>query len=173
MRGLFVGRFQPPHRGHFEVVKWMFESLSLDEVIIVVGSAQESHTLRNPFTAGERIEMLRRGLREYGLSLDRVVIVPVHDIEMNFVWVRFVEMHVPRFDVVVTRNPLVARLFREYGYRVVEPPAFERERLSATYIREMMLAGVASWRSLVPRSVADYIDEIGGVERLVEVSRGD
>ena len=33
-----------------------------DELIVGIGSAQESHTLENPYTAGERIEMIRRCL---------------------------------------------------------------------------------------------------------------
>jgi nicotinamide-nucleotide adenylyltransferase len=35
-----------------------------DEIIVVVGSAQKSHSVDNPFTAGERILMLREALRE-------------------------------------------------------------------------------------------------------------
>ncbi|MEM0023032.1 MAG: adenylyltransferase/cytidyltransferase family protein, partial [Archaeoglobaceae archaeon] len=49
MRALFIGRFQPYHLGHHEVVKKILEEV--DELIIGIGSAQESHSLENPFTA--------------------------------------------------------------------------------------------------------------------------
>ena len=35
-RGLIVGRFQPPHRGHLEIIKKIMKEV--DELIIVVGS---------------------------------------------------------------------------------------------------------------------------------------
>jgi nicotinamide-nucleotide adenylyltransferase len=172
-RGLFVGRFQPPHKGHMEAIKWIFKNGGVDELIVAIGSAQESHTLRNPFTAGERMEMLRMALAEYNVSLSSVLIVPVPDIAMNFVWVRYLEMLLPRFYVVFSRNPLVVRLFREYGYKVVSPPSFERERYSATVIRKLMLDGNEAWRELVPYSVAKYIDDIGGLDRIRSIAGRD
>ncbi|MEM3079801.1 MAG: adenylyltransferase/cytidyltransferase family protein, partial [Thermoproteota archaeon] len=51
-RGLFIGRFQPFHLGHLKAVEYIINRV--DEVIIGIGSAQYSHTLENPFTAGER-----------------------------------------------------------------------------------------------------------------------
>ncbi len=172
-RGLFVGRFQPPHYGHFEVIRWILDNGFVDELIIVIGSAQESHTLKDPFTAGERFEMLMLGLKELNISCDRIIIVPVQDIAMNHVWVRYLEMLLPRFEVVFSRNPLVVRLFKEYGYKVVEPPPFSRSEYSATRIRELMLRGDNAWRMYVPRSIVEFIDKIKGVERLRVLSTRD
>ena len=61
-RALFIGRFQPFHKGHLEAVKMILKEN--DEIIIAVGSAQYSHKLENPFTAGERITMIRKALEE-------------------------------------------------------------------------------------------------------------
>ncbi|MEM1589096.1 MAG: adenylyltransferase/cytidyltransferase family protein, partial [Candidatus Bathyarchaeia archaeon] len=47
-RGLFVGRFQPFHKGHLQAVKEILDEV--DELVIVVGSAQYSHRIDNPFT---------------------------------------------------------------------------------------------------------------------------
>ena len=154
-----------------EVIKWCLERI--DELIIVIGSAQESHTLKNPFTAGERIEMLRLALRDVGVDLSRVHVIPVADIAMNFVWPRYIELLVPRFQVVFSRNPLVVRLFSEYGYRIVEPPSFSRDEYSATHVRSLMLSGDERWRKLVPPSVASYIDSIKGVERIQRIAMKD
>ncbi len=165
-RALIPGRFQPPHWGHFRLLEWALERF--DEVIVAVGSAQKSHTFTNPFTAGERIEMIRLGLRDAGLPLERVLLVPVPDIEMNHLWPRWVELLTPRFDCVVSGNALVARLFREYGYCVVEPPLFERQLYTATRIRRLMLEN-GNWEKFVPPSVAAFIKSIDGVGRLREI----
>ncbi len=61
-RGLYVGRFQPFHLGHLGAVKAVLKEV--DELVIVIGSAQYSHNLNNPFTAGERLVMIRRALQE-------------------------------------------------------------------------------------------------------------
>lgn len=45
-RGLFVGRFQPFHLGHLEAIK---DTLGeVDELVIVIGSAQYSHDVDDP-----------------------------------------------------------------------------------------------------------------------------
>ncbi|MCD6340506.1 MAG: adenylyltransferase/cytidyltransferase family protein, partial [Desulfurococcales archaeon] len=69
-RALFPGRFQPIHWGHVSVIKWALSKV--DELIIGVGTAQESHTIVNPFTAGERVVMIRLALEEAGVDLRRV-----------------------------------------------------------------------------------------------------
>ncbi len=170
-RGVFPGRFQPIHWGHVKVIKWALDRLS--ELIIVVGSAQESHTLSNPFTAGERIEMIRAALDDASIDKSRVLIVPLSDIYMNAVWVRYLSMNVPRFKYAIARNPLVIRLFKEAGYEVLIPPPFERERFSSTNIRKLMLIGSDEWKKMVPPSVAKIIEEIKGVERLREIAGRD
>ncbi len=170
LRAIYVGRFQPVHWGHVRVIEWSLERF--DELIVVVGSAQDSYSLKNPFTAGERVEMLERVLRWLGIDESRYRIVPVQDIAMNFVWVRYLVMLLPRFDYAVARNPLVTSLFSDYGIRVVTPPFFERERYNATRVRELMLNG-GEWERLVPPPVADYIKQINGVERLRRIAEGD
>jgi nicotinamide-nucleotide adenylyltransferase len=59
-RGLFIGRFQPFHLGHLATVKFALKNV--EELVIIIGSAQKSHELRNPFTAGERIQMIKDSL---------------------------------------------------------------------------------------------------------------
>ncbi len=45
-RALIFGRFQPFHFGHLNVIKWALEKF--DELVLLVGMANESHTLLNP-----------------------------------------------------------------------------------------------------------------------------
>ncbi|MFP3268371.1 MAG: nicotinamide-nucleotide adenylyltransferase [Desulfurococcales archaeon] len=169
-RIVFPGRFQPVHKGHIEVIRWLLERSN--ELAIVIGSAQKSHMVDNPFTAGERILMFIESLKEEGISRERVLIVPVQDIEYNSIWVSYLESLLPPFDGVASRNPLVVRLFKERGYPVLIPPMFMRGDYSGKRIRERMLNG-QEWKSLVPEPVAKIIDKIGGVQRLVNVSMTD
>ena len=60
-RGLYVGRFQPYHNGHNSVIERIADEV--DELIIGIGSAEISHDLRHPFTAGERVLMISRALK--------------------------------------------------------------------------------------------------------------
>ncbi|MEM2021504.1 MAG: nicotinamide-nucleotide adenylyltransferase [Zestosphaera sp.] len=170
-RAVFPGRFQPVHLGHLSVVEWAFTKV--DELIIAIGTAQESHTVVNPFTAGERVLMIKEALKESSVDLSRVYIIPVPDILMNSVWPQYLQMYVPKFRYGIARNPLVLRLFRDAGYDVLIPPPFERGRYSSTTIRKLILVGDESWRDLVPKSVARLIDELGGCERLREVTGMD
>jgi len=171
VRALFPGRFQPIHLGHVGVIKWVLERV--DELIIAIGTAQESHTIVNPFTAGERVIMVRLALEEAGIDLRRVYIIPIPDILMNSVWPHYVQMYVPKFRYGVARNPLVIRLFKEAGFDVLIPPPYDRAKYSSTRIRKLILSGSDEWRELVPKSVAKFIDEIGATQRLREVTGVD
>lgn len=149
------------------MIKWVLERV--DELVIAIGTAQESHTVVNPFTAGERVLMIKLALKEAEVDLNRIYIIPVPDILMNSVWVHYLAMYVPKFKYGVARNPLVVRLFKEAGYEVLIPPPYDRATYSSTRIRRLMLSGDNSWRNLLPKLVVEFIDEIKGVERLKHV----
>ncbi|MFZ0966130.1 MAG: nicotinamide-nucleotide adenylyltransferase [Candidatus Bathyarchaeia archaeon] len=169
-RGLFVGRFQPFHLGHLAAIKDVLKEV--DELIIVIGSAQDSHNLNNPFTAGERLVMVRKALEEAGMDYSRVWVVPVPDAHLHMMWVSAVEGYTPPFDVVYSNEPLTRRLFIEAKYRVKAVRFHERKLYSSTEIRERMLKE-ESWEKLVPRSIAVFIKEIDGVNRLRDLTKSD
>jgi len=169
-RGLFVGRFQPFHLGHLAAIKDVLKEV--DELVIVIGSAQYSHNLNNPFTAGERLIMVRKALEEAGIDYSRVWVVPVPDAHLHMMWVSAVEGYTPSFDVVYSNEPLTRRLFIEAKYRVKAVRFHERKLYSSTEIRERMLKE-ESWEKLVPKGVAAFIKEIDGVNRLRDLTKSD
>jgi nicotinamide-nucleotide adenylyltransferase len=169
MRGFFIGRFQPYHFGHHEVIRQILKEV--DELIIGIGSAQESHTLENPFTAGERILMISRALEEIATD-KKIYIIPLEDIYRNSLWVSHVRSMVPPFDVVFSNNPLVTRLFSEAGYEVRRTDLHNRRQYQGTEIRKRILEG-KKWQELVPEVVMQTIVEIGGIERIKDVSGSD
>lgn len=57
-----IGRFQPFHNAHHELVK---EALNHGEIVlIVIGSAYKARNIQNPWTAEEREEMIRSALTD-------------------------------------------------------------------------------------------------------------
>jgi nicotinamide-nucleotide adenylyltransferase len=150
-RGLFVGRFQPFHLGHLGAIEDAMKEV--DELVIVIGSAQYSHNLDDPFTAGERLVMVRSALEEAGIDCWQVWIVPMPDVNLHAMWVSALEGYTPKFDVVYSNEPLTRRLFMEAGYKVKSIPFHKRKDYSSTKIRERMLEG-ENWEKLVPKSVA-------------------
>ncbi len=171
-RVLFFGRFQPFHNGHLRVVEWLIDEQSFDELVILVGMASESHTPRNPFTAGERIWMIREALREAGIDLSRVITATLPTMEVHVGCAHYVLTHVPPVEAVATRNPVIARVFREAGVKVVKPPAYRRDVYRGEHIRRLIAEG-GEWETLVPRAVARIIHEIDGVARLREIMSSD
>jgi nicotinamide-nucleotide adenylyltransferase len=169
-RGLYVGRFQPFHLGHLEAIKEVLKET--EELVIVIGSAQYSHNIHNPFTAGERLVMIRRALQEADVNYSRLWVVPVPDVHLHMLWVSALEGYTPRFNIVYSNEPLTCRLFIEAGYEVKSIRFFQRKIFTSTLVREKMLQG-ESWTKLIPKSVADFIKEIDGVNRIRDLSRTD
>jgi len=168
--GLYVGRFQPFHLGHLEAIRHILKKV--DAVIIAVGSAQYSHTLENPFTAGERMTMSRLALEEAGISSSKYLLVPIPDVNVHKLWVAHLTSLTPPFQIVFSNEPLTVTLFREAGFKVEPIPFFNREIYSATEIRKRMLSN-EDWSSLVPQSVALFIRQIKGEQRLQYLSGSD
>ena len=143
-----------------------------EELVIVVGSAQMSHEPDNPFTAGERIEMIRLALDAAGIAPARYMLIPIPDAPAHRVWVSQVESQTPMFDVVYTNQPLTRRLLVEAGYNVHGIELHKREQYEATEIRRRILAG-EDWRALVPEEVHKYVLEIDGEGRIRDLAKTD
>lgn len=163
MRGLLVGRFQPFHSGHLELTRQIRARAPDQELLIAIGSAEESYTAENPFTAGERFEMIERACREAGVS--GITIVPVQDIRRHAIWVSYLVGLLPRFEVVYTNNPLTRLLFERANINVESPPLIGRDRFEGVQIRRLLAAG-ENVEGLVPPTVAAYLREIAAGPRL-------
>jgi nicotinamide-nucleotide adenylyltransferase len=144
----------------------------LPELIIAIGSAQFSHTLHNPFTAGERVTMIRLALDEAKINAADYFLIPVRDLRIHDLWVPHLVSQTPRFEVVFSNEPVTSRLFKEAGFRVEPIPFYDREEYSSTEIRERVVHG-KSWEELVSPSVAAYIKNVFGDERLRELALSD
>ena len=167
MRGFYIGRYQPFHDGHQHMIAEI--AAEVDELVLGIGSAGDSHTTRNPFTAGERVMMVTKAVEDIGVT---TYVVPIEDLDRNSVWVSHVQSMTPRFDVAYSNNPLVVRLFEEAGVEVRGSPMFRRDVLEGTELRERMIHG-RDWQALVPATVVNVIEEIGGAERIRRIAETD
>lgn len=166
-RGFYIGRFQPYHNGHHEMVMRIGEQV--DELVLGIGSAGDSHQRSDPFTAGERIMMITKSLHDCDVV---TYAVPIEDLERHSVWVSHVQSMSPDFDVAFSNNPLVIQLFEEAGVEVRQSPMFNREELEGAEVRERMIEG-DDWQSLVPEAVVQVIREIDGIERIQRIAQTD
>ena len=161
-RGLLVGRFQPFHKGHLNLVKQVFQDC--EELIIVIGSAQFNYTYTDPFTAGERITMIHASLIESGIDLKKCYIVPVVNDENNARWFCHLKSMVPHFDILYSGNEFVTSLVSA-DIKVLKPRFSKRREYNGTNIRKLMSRS-QSWKKLLPQSVGTIIEEVDGVKRI-------
>lgn len=161
-RGVMIGRFQPFHNGHLLLVRQILKDCN--EVLIVVGSAQLNYTFANPFTAGERILMIRRALVEGGLDVSKIFIIPLIDEEDNARWFSLLLSMLPPFDILYSGNHLVVALASPH-LEVRTPRFVKKEQYNGSYIRNRILSG-ERWSNLVSDAVFDFICSIDGIKRV-------
>jgi len=111
MIALFIGRFQPFHKGHLDAIN----QIEANKIIIAIGSSQYSDTEENPYTFSQRKQMVAEALEN---SNKEIEIVAVPDINDPPNWVKHVVKLVPHFDVIYTGNDFVKQLFTDKGYTV-------------------------------------------------------
>ena len=152
---LFLGRFQPFHNGHMEVVRKILEEHSF--VKIAIGSSQYSNTKENPFSAEERTDMIHAALEADGITQFETVFVP--DIHDKFAYAEHVKDRVGMFDAVYAcESNLTKNLFKEAGY---DTEIMKRiDDISSTEIRELMKQSGNEWKSLVPEAVVAVLEDI-------------
>ena len=160
---LFIGRFQPLHKGHAHVLEEIFAREH--RVFIVIGSAEASFTPTDPFTAGERIEMLQGVLDSLEIPCTRYLIVPIPDIHNYSLWANHIVRFLPAFGKVYTGSETVRKLFSEQGIPVTMIAHHRRQTLSGTEVRRRLLKG-EDWKALVPPSVATLVEKVHGAKRL-------
>jgi bifunctional NMN adenylyltransferase/nudix hydrolase len=75
---VFIGRFQPVHNAHVAILRRARELA--DTVIVVIGSANQPRTVKNPFTVSEREHLIKQAWWERVAAVaDGLQIVSVED----------------------------------------------------------------------------------------------
>ena len=84
MKYVYIGRFQPFHKGHKAIVDLTVKMMKPgDTFTIIIGSADQQETERNPLSASQRKEMLSTELEGYP-----VTILTINDSPYNYdLWI--------------------------------------------------------------------------------------
>jgi len=161
---LFIGRFQPFHKGHLYVIT---NILTLHEKIkIGIGSSQLSHSKNDPFTSEERRQFIEASLQDKGITPAQYEIFEIPDIFNAKKWVDHVISIVGDVDIIYSNSEWVRELFQNKGFKLGDKLLIEMEKYNATNIRYAINSENEVWQKLVPRTVSKLIKEINGVQRI-------
>jgi nicotinamide-nucleotide adenylyltransferase len=164
MNGLLIGRFQPFHRGHLSAIS--FGLSQVENLWVGIGSSNKSHEKKNPFTAEERKEMILSSLDAE--TLKRVKIFYIPDIGDHEKWTSHVDSIVPKYDVVFSNDDFTISLYKKRGTNVIEVPLLQRDMISGTRIREMIIKD-QDWSGIVPEGAKKVLLKINAKERLSKI----
>lgn len=164
---VFPGRFQPFHNGH---AAGLAHAVSLyDRVVVAISNAHISHIDHDPFTGGERYEMIDEYAQSHSIH-DRVRIIPVPVDDEPTSWAATIRAISPAFDHLYSRSAWTASLFEYWGIPNT-PTLVSGSLVSASEVRARMAAG-QDWQSLVPSAVAAVIERFDGASRLSALAVG-
>lgn len=160
---ILIGRFEPVHTGHLALLR---EALArARHAIVIVGSAFQARTPKNPFTWTEREAMLRDALPEAERA--RLTVLPVRDYYNEAVWVQAVraavQEAVARHGTPQARIGLVGHFKDATSSYLGAFPGWELIRMErqggidATTIRDAYFGATPTTASAALRSLADAI----------------
>lgn len=160
---VFMGRFQPPHNAHIEILNKAFEVGK--EVIVLIGSAGKPVTIKNPFNDADRALMISMALGDINQEyLDRLNIKYVNDfMYSDTMWINHVNTQI---NSVTNGKGSVALIghhkddssfyldsFPQYDYIEVENTL---NNISSTFIRNGIFEYGLVFDEL-PNSIKGYI----------------
>jgi len=143
---LFIGRFQPLHRGHVHAIMSALERY--DCLTIAIGSINKRDK-KNPYSYSKRKSMLREALLGYE---DRVRIIGIRD-TTDAKWVKKIKKI--KCDAIISGNDYVWRLL---GEEKLEKPDFLKPKTyNGTRIREKLSRGLPV-SNLVPQAITKMLE---------------
>lgn len=173
---VFICRVQPPHMAHLEIIRRA--AANARQLIVVVGSAKQPRTYKNPFTDDEREAMLyAAGLRNLAPCVARVEFVR-DSMYNDQVWVTRVQEAVAKHTKPGDRIGIIGHEKDETTFYLKMFPQWESEvvpliePLNATDIRELYFRENANLRylkSVVPAEVYDFLVEFAKTEAYTQV----
>lgn len=163
---VFIGRFQPWHEGHEEVLRTAFK-LSRN-VIVLIGSANRHRSPKNPWEYFQREEMIERSFKDKSAFQD-LIIRPLNDYPNDTAWIMTVENAVRQATVhgyVGCKIGLIGYDKDSTTYYLKMFPTWDVEQIklqygtiNSTQIREQYFQKVPVISEFLPDFVRKYLKE--------------
>lgn len=164
-QGVILGRFNPLHKGHVHLIQ---EALKrCQNVLVFIGSSQESRTSRNPFSYEERKAMLEK---VFGKA---IAIEPLPDLGIGDVhaWGDHIISEAIRLGYkpdafVLGEENKNTKWFTAEVLKSIDLVEISRQEIpySSTMLREVIYKGdKEAFRQIVPKELDDYFDFFVGV----------
>lgn len=160
--GVFIGRFQPLHKGHLTVIEKMQKEAS--KIIIVLGTPTNLKTINpdNPFTTKERKRMLEIILKKYSKVPWKIVVIK--DYNRHDVWLNNLKRKIPGKNAIIySGNKLVQNLCKKNGLKVKSVDYIIN--IHATKIRKLM-HNRKPWKHYLPNEINKVVNKIDINSRL-------
>ena len=161
MNGLLIGRFQPFHLGHLEALR--FALSKVDKLWVGLGSSNKPVEKNNPFTAEERKEMILSSIDDSMKKDISIYFIP--DVDNHVKWIEKIDAIVPKFDIIFSNDNLTKHLYSKRATQVVSIPFFNRDKLSGTNIRDLIISD-QKWDDLVPEGTKNFLINSNAKEHL-------
>jgi bifunctional NMN adenylyltransferase/nudix hydrolase len=174
---VLIGRFQPLHSAHLEIIKRA--TALTDQLVIIVGSAKQPRTYKNPFTFEERRAMIKDATR--GLDMQVYVEPNTDTIYNDQAWAVRVQGIVSKYRVLggagvgiighkKDDSSFYLDMFPQWGYENVD----EIAPLSAVNIRDLFFkrgANMEFIRGVVPNTTFDFLSEFWKTDAYHQIIR--
>lgn len=173
---VLIGRFQPFHSAHLEIVKRA--TALCDKLVIIVGSAKQPRTYKNPFSFEERRAMIRAATA--GLSLQINIESNIDTIYNDQAWAVRVQQAVAQHTVAGDRVGIIGHkkddssfyldMFPQWGYEDVELVEF----LSAVDIRDLYFKEMVNYKfikGVLPETTYDSLLDFAHTDEYHQIIR--
>ena len=154
MKAAFIGRFQPFHRGHRNVIEQYREKF--DEFCIVIGSCEEEGTEDNPLSFEDRKKLIQACYPD-------IEIIGVEDEEKNEEgnrkWIEKIQDK-SGAELIISQNNTVKDIVEDFPDLELEEQELHDPKIySGTSVRRRIKSG-EEWRYLVPECAEETLSEL-------------
>ena len=182
---IFILRGQPVHNSHMSTI--VRATQMAHQVILLIGSSNRPRILKNPFTFGDRKEMLTQALKQSTATLisTDIVIAPINDyvysdtgweIEVQRTVNQYTQLHGARIGIIGSKKDDSSFYLDKFPqWELIEVPI--TEQLSSTHIRDILFQRNPNLNYLsgvLPPSVLDWLKKFittPEFEQLVEARK--
>lgn len=175
---VLIGRFQPLHRAHVEIIRRAYELG--DRVQIIVGSSYLPRTYKNPFTFDERRDIIYNELLVQGIPERDVTVSAIRDYNDDQVWAAQVQKLVNEDGGDPDEIALIGHdkdestyylsMFKQWAMIDIDPI----EPLNATDIRELYFkenVNLSFLSTVLPKSVWQYLNDFAITSEHAQIVR--